>query len=54
MISPGGFEDYFRKVAEGWGDMDAFIRINAEYDLEMDFDSVPGLCRRFGLTFPEL
>lgn len=54
VISPGGFEDYFRKVAEAWGDVEAFARINAEYDLEMDFDSVPGLCRRFGLTFPEL
>ena len=54
VISPGGFEDYFRKVAEAWGDVEAFARINAEYDLEMDFDSVPGLCERFGLTFPEI
>ncbi len=54
VISPGGFEDYFRKVADAWGDVEAFARINAEFDLEMDFDSVPGLCRRFGLTFPEL
>lgn len=28
--------------------------INRKYSLEMDFGSVPGLCERFGLTFPEL
>jgi mannose-6-phosphate isomerase-like protein (cupin superfamily) len=54
VISPGGFENYFREVAEAWGDMEAFGRINAKYDLEMDFESVPALCERFGLTFPEL
>jgi mannose-6-phosphate isomerase-like protein (cupin superfamily) len=54
VISPSGFENYFREVAEHWGDRDAFARINAKYDLDMDFDSVPGLCDRFGLTFPEL
>lgn len=54
IISPAGFEDYFREVAAAWGDVEAFAAINARYELEMDFDSVPGLCERFGLTFPEL
>ena len=54
VISPAGFEDYFRKVAEAWGDLERFAQINAEYELDMDFDSVPGLCERFGLTFQEL
>jgi mannose-6-phosphate isomerase-like protein (cupin superfamily) len=54
VISPGGFEDYFREVAASWGDVEAFARINAKYKLDMDFDSVPALCQRFGLTFPEL
>ena len=54
VISPGGFEDYFREVAANWGDLEAFARINARFDLDMDFDSVPQLCERFGLTFPEL
>jgi len=54
ILSPAGFENYFREVADHWGDLDAFARINEKYDLEMDFDSVPGLCERFGLTFPEL
>ena len=54
IITPGGFEDYFREVADAWGDVEAFAAINAKYDLDMDFESVPGLCERFGLTFPEL
>lgn len=54
VISPGGFEDYFREVAEVFRDgvdFDRFAAVNARYDLDMDFDSVPGLCERFGLRF---
>ncbi len=54
VISPAGFENYFREVAQAWGDMERFAEINAKYSLEMDFESVPGLCERFGLTFPEM
>lgn len=54
VITPAGFEDYFREVAQAWGDLERFGEINAKYSLDMDFDSVPGLCERFGLTFPEL
>lgn len=54
VISPAGFENYFREVAAAWGDLKRFAEINAEYALDMDFASVPGLCGRFGLTFPEL
>jgi mannose-6-phosphate isomerase-like protein (cupin superfamily) len=54
IITPGGFENYFREVADAWGDVEAFAAINAKYDLDMDFESVPELCERFGLTFPEL
>lgn len=54
VISPGGFEDYFREVSEAWGDVEAFARISEKYELDMDLESVPGLCERFGLTFPEL
>ena len=54
VISPAGFENFFREIAASWGDMEKFVEINRKYDLEMDFDSVPGLCERFGLTFPEL
>lgn len=54
VISPAGFEDYFREVAEAWGDVERFAEINEKYSLDMDFESVPDLCERFGLTFPEL
>jgi mannose-6-phosphate isomerase-like protein (cupin superfamily) len=54
VISPAGFEDYFREVSAAWGDLEEFARINARYELDMDFDSVPDLCERFGVTFPEL
>lgn len=52
IISPAGFENYFREVAAAWGDFEKFARINEKYSLDMQFDSVPGLCQRFGLTFP--
>jgi mannose-6-phosphate isomerase-like protein (cupin superfamily) len=54
LISPAGFEDYFREIATAWGDVEALSAINQKYGLEMDLDSVPGLCERFGLVFPEL
>lgn len=54
VIAPGGFEDYFREVAAAWGDLARFAEINARYQLDMRFDSVPGLCERFGLTFPQM
>jgi mannose-6-phosphate isomerase-like protein (cupin superfamily) len=57
VISPGGFEDYFREVAEVFRDgvdLERFAAANARFDLEMDFESVPALCERFGVTFPSL
>jgi hypothetical protein len=54
IISPAGFENYFREVAAVWGDLEKFARINKKYALEMDFDSVPDLCDRFKLKFPSL
>jgi mannose-6-phosphate isomerase-like protein (cupin superfamily) len=54
VISPAGFETYFREVAAAWGNLERFAEINRKYALDMDFDSVPRLCERFGLTFPKL
>lgn len=54
VISPAGFENYFREAAEAWGDLERFAEISEKYELGMDLESVPGLCERFGLTFPEL
>jgi mannose-6-phosphate isomerase-like protein (cupin superfamily) len=59
VISPAGFENYFREVSvvfdegeNGRPDLDRFAEVNARYDLEMDFDSIGDLCDRFGLTHP--
>jgi mannose-6-phosphate isomerase-like protein (cupin superfamily) len=54
VISPAGFENYFREVAQTWGDLEEFKKINSRYNLEMDFDSIPKLCERYRLTFPQL
>ena len=54
VISPAGFENYFREIAEVWGrDMEKAAKINEKYSLEMDFESIPGLCERFGLHSPD-
>jgi mannose-6-phosphate isomerase-like protein (cupin superfamily) len=53
VISPAGFENYFREIAEVWvRDMERVARINDKYALDMDFESVPRLCERFGLRDP--
>jgi mannose-6-phosphate isomerase-like protein (cupin superfamily) len=54
VLSPAGFENYFREVASAWGNLERFREVNRKYSLHMDFDSVPGFCERFGVTFPEL
>jgi mannose-6-phosphate isomerase-like protein (cupin superfamily) len=56
IISPAGFENFFRELAEvyasGEPDLARFADLCARYELEMDPTSVPGLCERFGLTHP--
>ncbi|MHA6248194.1 cupin domain-containing protein [Pontibacter sp. CAU 1760] len=52
IISPAGFENYFREISAVWGDMKRLAEINEKYALEMELASVPKLCERFGLTFP--
>jgi mannose-6-phosphate isomerase-like protein (cupin superfamily) len=49
VISPAGFEDYFRKLAAAWPDFSKFGEIARAHELDMDLASVPGLCERFGL-----
>jgi mannose-6-phosphate isomerase-like protein (cupin superfamily) len=54
VISPAGFENFFREITRvGEDDLDQFAQINEKYALDMDFESVPGLCERFGLTYGE-
>jgi mannose-6-phosphate isomerase-like protein (cupin superfamily) len=59
VISPAGFENYFREVAAvfeaadgGTPDLERFAAVNERYELEMDFESIGDLCYRFGLSHP--
>lgn len=53
VISPGGFEAYFREAAALLPDpqrnASAILALAARYQLEMDLASVPGLAARHGL-----
>jgi mannose-6-phosphate isomerase-like protein (cupin superfamily) len=50
VISLGGFEDYFRELRAIWPDRTKAGPLLQKYELDMDFDSDPKLCARFGLT----
>ena len=57
IISPSGFENFFRELAEVYAaddgpDLAGFADLCDRYALEMDPDSVPGLCKRFGVRHP--
>jgi quercetin dioxygenase-like cupin family protein len=56
LLIPGGFDGYFRRLsplltAAGAPDPTAIQSLADEYGIEFDFESVPEVCRRFGLTF---
>ena len=56
IIAPAGFEDFFREL-DGLGgalqaDPQELAALNERYALDMQPESVPGLCSRFGLWFP--
>jgi len=50
VISPAGFENYFRELRAIWPDRNKSTPLLQKYELDMDFESVSGLCERFGLT----
>jgi len=52
VISPAGFEDFFRELAATAGDLAKLPALSEKYRLDMKPESVPELCERFGLTFP--
>ena len=56
IIAPAGFEQFFAELAPlaGGNDPDpsAFEELCARYALDMQPESVPGLCDRFRLWFP--
>jgi mannose-6-phosphate isomerase-like protein (cupin superfamily) len=51
VISPAGFEDFFREIAAAEGDMSQLAAISAKYQLDMKMESLPELCQRFGVSF---
>jgi mannose-6-phosphate isomerase-like protein (cupin superfamily) len=56
IISPAGFEDFFKELSEMGGVANAtpetLLALNQRYGLEMQPDSIPGLIERFGVVFP--
>src|SRR3954471_13578704 len=54
IISPAGFEEFFRDLAKVWasGDLSSLGELSQRAGLDMDPTSVPGLCKRFGVTHP--
>ncbi len=50
VISPAGFEEYFRELAACWPDEAKLPELLRKYELDMDPESVAGLCARFGLV----
>lgn len=55
IIAPGGFEDFFDELVDanlaGAPDPEWLAALAARYGLEMDPESIPALCERFGVTF---
>ena len=56
IISPAGFENYFRELGaelvSGPPDPQRLAALCASYELDMDMSSVPSLVQRFGVRFP--
>jgi quercetin dioxygenase-like cupin family protein len=57
VISPAGFEGYFDELVayfpiDGEPDLDGMVTANLRYGIEMDFDSLPDIVRRFDLVQP--
>ena len=56
LISPAGFENYFRELGaelvSGPPDPQRLAALCASYALDVDMSSVPSLIQRFGVRFP--
>ena len=56
IISPAGFEDFFKELSDMGGVANAspetLAELNERYGLEMQPESIPGLIERFGVVFP--
>jgi mannose-6-phosphate isomerase-like protein (cupin superfamily) len=51
VISPAGFEGYFRELAPllAAGDREGVAEVAGRYELEIDFSTIPALAERHGL-----
>ena len=56
VISPGGFEHFFREVGEKLraGDIEGIVELDRRYNIEHELESVPRLCAEHGLVYPML
>ena len=58
MFAPGGLERYFEQIATLLAadppDIQKILELPAEYGLELDWESVPGLQERHGVQLPGL
>jgi hypothetical protein len=57
IISPAGFEKYFEEIGaffpdDAAPDLEGMADASRRYGLQMDFNSLPQLIERFGLTRP--
>jgi hypothetical protein len=56
IISPAGFEKFFQELIDLGGvakaPLQALTQLCSRYELDIDFDSIPGLVERFGVRFP--
>ena len=58
IITPGGFEEYFREIASYLGpqgpDIEKLMGAAQRYGLEFDMASLPALVERHGLVSPDM
>jgi mannose-6-phosphate isomerase-like protein (cupin superfamily) len=56
LISPAGFEDFFKELSDMGGvanvEPETLVELNERYGLEMQPESIPDLIERFGVVFP--
>ena len=54
IIAPGGFEKYFDELVDAGParlqDPAWMADLQVRYGIELDFESIPALCERFGVT----
>jgi len=54
VISPAGFEEFFREWREGGDDEEQLRELGEKYEIDANLDSIPELCERFELNPPQL